>query len=108
MEDCVLLHCPICKSMAKIAKSILKTFITNSSCKWEEHIKFKGFDHLVFTVTDVVAMVCFYTQVLEMSVVVEGSRHELHFGTQKINLHSRPGEFPSAAENPFTRQPISV
>lgn len=59
-----------------------------------------GFDHLVLTVRDVEATQRFYEQVLGMRSVVNGPRHELHFGTHKINLHRRPGEFQPAAAQP--------
>lgn len=59
-----------------------------------------GFDHLVLTVQDVAATTAFYTTVLGMTSIVDGTRHELHFGEQKINLHSRPGEFQPAAARP--------
>ena len=57
----------------------------------------RGFDHLVLTVRDVDATVRFYEQVLGMRHVLDGTRHELHFGTSKINLHRRPGEYQPAA-----------
>lgn len=47
-------------------------------------------DHLVLTVTDPAATVSFYTQVCGMSHTVEqdidGERHSLSFGNQRINL----------------------
>lgn len=63
-------------------------------------MKLTGFDHLVLTVADISATMQFYTQVLGMTAVVDGSRHELHFGLQKINVHTRPGEFQPAARTP--------
>lgn len=59
-----------------------------------------GIDHLVLTVSDVKATLHFYTEVLGMKAVTEGGRSELHFGTQKINLHAKPGEFQPAAAKP--------
>lgn len=63
-------------------------------------MKITGIDHIVLTVTDVAKTIAFYTQALGMTAVDNGSRHELHFGAQKINLHSRPGEFQPAAAHP--------
>lgn len=60
-----------------------------------------GFDHLVLTVAALSATIQFYTQALNMTAVVDGARHELHFGSQKINLHTRPGEFQPAAKKPL-------
>lgn len=64
-------------------------------------INLQSFDHLVLTVSDVAATVQFYTKVLGMTAVRDGTRQELHFGKQKINLHSRPGEFQPAAARPM-------
>lgn len=60
-----------------------------------------SFDHLVLTVANIPATIQFYTQVLGMTAVADGSRYELHFGSQKINLHARPGEFQPAAKKPL-------
>ena len=60
----------------------------------------KNIDHIVLTVGDVEATVRFYTDVLGMRAETQGGRHALHFGGQKINLHSRPAEFLPAAACP--------
>lgn len=63
-------------------------------------MRITGLDHLVLTVGNVEETVSFYTRVLGMTAVTDGPRHELHFGNQKINLHSRPREFQPAAARP--------
>ena len=61
-------------------------------------------DHLVLTVTDMVASVAFYRDILGMQAiefeVADGSRRwTLPFGAQKINLHPAQAPFaPHAAE----------
>lgn len=60
-----------------------------------------GLDHFVLTVSDRAATTRFYTEVLGMRLVQVGSRQELHFGGQKINVHTRPGEFQPAAAKPL-------
>ena len=61
-------------------------------------------DHLVLTVTDIVASVAFYRDILGMQAlefeVADGSRRcALAFGEQKINLHPAQAPFaPHAAE----------
>lgn len=56
-------------------------------------------DHLVLTVRDLAATLEFYTHIGMRAVQTDG-RHELRFGTRKINIHTRPGEFQPAAQNP--------
>ena len=62
-------------------------------------------DHLVLTVTDIEATIAFYRDVLGMEhvpfVVRDGStRHALHFGVHKINLHEAGAEFDPKARAP--------
>ena len=62
-------------------------------------------DHLVLTVADIPATLAFYTGVLGMQAetfpVADGTRrHALTFGTQKINLHPKGGEFDPKAARP--------
>lgn len=59
-----------------------------------------GFDHLVLTTGDVAACLDFYGRVLGLAVQEEKGRYSLHFGGQKINLHTRPAEFLPAAAHP--------
>lgn len=56
-------------------------------------------DHLVLTITDLAATTAFYTA-LGMTAVSRNGRHELRFGSRKINLHLAPGEFQPAADRP--------
>jgi catechol 2,3-dioxygenase-like lactoylglutathione lyase family enzyme len=58
-------------------------------------------DHLVLTVADIDATIDFYIRVLGMTAVTFGQgRRALQFGSQKINLHPRGGEFEPKAQQP--------
>lgn len=66
-------------------------------------MKIAGIDHLVLTTNDLARCLDFYAGVLgELGIEhrVAGERHELYFGGQKINIHTRPGEFWPAAGKP--------
>ena len=59
-------------------------------------------DHFVLTVKDIPTTLAFYEQVLGMTrtpfTVADGStRHALHFGSMKINLHQCGAEFEPKA-----------
>jgi catechol 2,3-dioxygenase-like lactoylglutathione lyase family enzyme len=58
------------------------------------------FDHVVFTVRDVVRTCEFYARVLGMEkIVFDGGRVALRFGRHKINLHQAGREYqPRAAQ----------
>lgn len=59
------------------------------------------FDHIVLTVANIEASLCFYERVLGMQVVsFAGGRKGLAFGQQKINLHERGKEFEPKANAP--------
>lgn len=60
----------------------------------------KGIDHIVITVEDIDLSLVWYREVLGLNCLQNGSRWEAHFGAQKINFHSRPGEFQPAAAKP--------
>lgn len=63
----------------------------------------KNLDHLVLTTADLEACVHFYRDILGMRYEVTAhGQHALFFGEQKINLHTRPGEFQPAARHPVT------
>ena len=62
-------------------------------------------DHLVLTVTDMVASVAFYRDILGMQAIefeaADGSRRwALAFGAQKINLHPAQAPFAPLAAKP--------
>jgi len=57
-------------------------------------------DHFVLTTADLAQCLHFYTQVLKLRHEENAGRHSLYFGKQKINIHTRPGEFLPAAANP--------
>ena len=62
-------------------------------------------DHLVLTVTDMVASVAFYRDILVMQAIefeaADGSRRwALAFGAQKINLHPAQAPFAPHAAKP--------
>ena len=56
-------------------------------------------DHFVMTTSHLKECLHFYEECLGMQHLVHNGQHELHFGVQKINLHTRPGEFQPAASN---------
>lgn len=58
----------------------------------------RSIDHMVITTSDLEACLQFYERILGMEHRFTDGQHSLHFGCQKINLHTRPHEFyPSAA-----------
>ena len=59
----------------------------------------RSIDHMVITTSDLDACLHFYADLLGMEHKVEGGQHALHFGCQKINLHTRPHEFHPSATN---------
>ncbi|MBQ3292489.1 MAG: VOC family protein [Mogibacterium sp.] len=59
----------------------------------------KSIDHMVITTADLDACLHFYEDLLGMEHKVQGGQHALHFGDQKINLHTRPHEFHPSATN---------
>lgn len=59
----------------------------------------KSIDHMVITTADLGKCLHFYEELLGMEHKVEGGQHALHFGDQKINLHTRPHEFSPSATN---------
>lgn len=59
-----------------------------------------GMDHVVLTTGDLAACLDFYGRVLGLTVRQENGQYSLHFGRQKINLHTRPAEFLPAAAHP--------
>lgn len=65
-------------------------------------MKIQNIDHFVITTGNLEKCLDFYVGVLGMEHVVETSendQHSLHFGTQKINIHTYVGEFQPAAKH---------
>lgn len=60
----------------------------------------KGLDHLVITTQDLKACLHFYGEVLGMTVKENNGRYALHFGNQKLNIHTKKAEFLPAAQYP--------
>ena len=63
-------------------------------------MKIASLDHLVLTTNDLTACLKFYAEVLSMAAVCKDNRYALHFGKQKINIHTKAAEFLPAAKNP--------
>lgn len=63
-------------------------------------LKLKNFDHLVLNTANLAACLHFYVDILGMRHKKLNGRHALYFGGQKINIHTRPGEFLPCAQNP--------
>lgn len=58
-------------------------------------------DHIVIITADLEKCVRFYTEKLGMKHSVNANRqHALHFGNNKINLHSFPHEFHPSSKTP--------
>lgn len=63
-------------------------------------MQIKNIDHFVITTENLEKCLEFYVGVCGMKHVVKEGRHGLYFGTQKINIHTRPAEFLPAAKYP--------
>jgi len=64
-------------------------------------MRIASIDHLVLTVRDLECTCEFYARVMGMEVRrFEDGRIALHFGQQKINLHSAGAEFEPKADTP--------
>ena len=58
-------------------------------------------DHLVLTTGNLKKCIHFYQDILGMRhEVSESGQHSFYFGSQKLNIHTRPGEFQPAAQHP--------
>ena len=60
-----------------------------------------GMDHFVITTNNLEACLRFYTETLGMESKETNGRFSLRFGSQKINIHTRPAEFLPAAAHPL-------
>ena len=65
-------------------------------------MKLLHFDHIVLTTGHFEECLHFYRDILDMKVVEEKGRYSLLFGSCKINIHRRPGEFQPAAAYPVS------
>lgn len=63
-------------------------------------MQIKRIDHFVITTSDIKACIHFYVDILEMKLKYQKGRYALYFGNQKINIHTKKGEFLPAAQNP--------
>ena len=64
-------------------------------------MKIDSLDHLVLTVSDMDAIISFYSRIMGMEVIAFGDgRKALSFGKQKINLHQYGKEFEPKAQQP--------
>lgn len=63
-------------------------------------MQIQSIDHLVLTTKNLKECLHFYGGILDMKITHENGRYALHFGNQKINIHTRKGEFQPAAFNP--------
>ena len=80
-------------------------------------MRIEKLDHLVLTVKNIEKTCNFYTQILDMKVVIfAGNRKALSFGDYKINLHEVGSEFEPKALQPspgsadlcfITREPLA-
>lgn len=85
-----------------LSSKSLRVHLPIQSRKMSSIARAKSLDHLVLTVKDLDTTVQFYANVLGMrhsSFSSLGStRHALHFGNQKINLHISGHEFEPKAD----------
>ncbi len=58
-------------------------------------------NHFVITTKNVEECLRFYTETLGMKQKATDGRFSLWFGSQKINIHTRPAEFLPAAAHPL-------
>ncbi len=65
-------------------------------------MKITEIDHFVLVTDDLQKCVQFYEGILGLEHVCEGGKHSLRFGSSKINIRTRAGEFV-----PFAARPIA-
>ncbi|MBR1552621.1 MAG: VOC family protein [Schwartzia sp.] len=61
----------------------------------------QSLDHFVLTTANLDACLAFYTGLLGLRAEKVNGRYALCFGTQKINIHTKPAEFLPAAAYPL-------
>ncbi|MBQ7422340.1 MAG: VOC family protein [Prevotella sp.] len=59
-----------------------------------------GIDHIVITTGDLDRCLAFYVGLLGMEHEEIGGHHQLRFGSSKISIHTRKGEFSPYAKEP--------
>lgn len=64
-------------------------------------MEIKSIDHIVLNTADIEKCLAFYEGVLGLRAERRDGRCALHFGSQKINIHTRPAEFLPAADYPL-------
>ena len=63
-------------------------------------MRLESIDHLVITTRDLKACLHFYVDILGMEHEIFGEgRHLLRFGREKINIHTRVGQFALAGKH---------
>ena len=63
-------------------------------------MKITKINHFVLVTDDLQKCVEFYEGILGLEHVCEGGKHSLRFGSSKINIHTRAGEFAPFAARP--------
>ena len=63
-------------------------------------MRIRNIDHFVLVTEHLNDCLAFYTGVLGLEHVRAKGQHALKFGGQKINIHTKPGEFSPFARNP--------
>jgi catechol 2,3-dioxygenase-like lactoylglutathione lyase family enzyme len=63
-------------------------------------MKIQSFDHIVLTTANLEKCLAFYVGLLGLRSEEKDGRHALYFGSQKINIHTKPAEFLPAAAYP--------
>lgn len=61
----------------------------------------RGLDHFVLTTANLEKCLAFYEGILGFRAEQRDGRYALRFGTQKINIHTKPAEFQPAAAYPL-------
>ena len=64
-------------------------------------MRIQAFDHIVLTTANLDKCLAFYVGLLGFRAEVKDGRHALFFGSQKINIHTKPAEFLPAAAYPL-------
>ncbi len=64
-------------------------------------MEIRSFDHIVLTTANLEKCLEFYVGLLGFRAEEKDGRHALYFGSQKINIHTKPAEFLPAAAYPL-------